>query len=142
MFSSWGSLISWENKKQTIVAHSSTDVQYHALAYTNSELLDFIAYYKIWVFPSLLPLPITLIIKVVSILLSTMYSMSAPNILKLIVASLTTTYSIALCNFIQSPLLNSMLIYSPRLILHLVTSFDFQNSSCFPASNLEFERGC
>ena len=33
------SLISWRSKKQTFVAHSNTEAEYHALADTTSELL-------------------------------------------------------------------------------------------------------
>ena len=133
------SLVSWHSKKQNVVSHSSTEVEYRALATPLVNLFGFAGSWLTWMLHSPLPLLFIMTIVVLSALLIMMSSTNAPSILRSTAKSLTSILRKEIPSYSPSPPLTNLLISLPRLTRLVVFEILYPNSSWLPSCHLEFE---
>jgi hypothetical protein len=134
------SLISWRSKKQSVVARSSTETEYRALADTTSELLWLRWLLSDMGVPQSTSSPIHCDNQSAIQIAIMMFSMSAQNISRLTVISSDIIFSMVFYIFIPSPLQINWRIFLSNLI-HWDDSMILSPNSSW-LRPLEFEGGC
>jgi hypothetical protein len=136
------SLISWRSKKQYVVARSSTEVEYRALADTTSELI-----WLRWLLQDMgvtfsSASPVYCDNRSAIQIAHNDFFMNGPNILRLIVTLSVIIFFRALYNFILSRLMINSRTSSQSLILQGGSAILCPTSRWSFALHLEFEGGC